>query len=782
MRLTGEDGLLYDPDERWTGTAVVAAQGASPGKDFAQILASTLHAATGSAAAVFTLADGNYTRRAAAGSPLAELLELTGPDDTRTLPSGAFQLVQSDGEAGALRVRAGTRELACFAAACGFRRAGGSEGVLVVVDEAGHRRQLSPAQAYLLEAQAAHCGTLLELEELRRGGEPAGEQSQRLRLLESVAVHARDSIIITEAEPLDLPGPRILFCNAAFERATGYTAAEVMGKTPRILQGPDTDPAIRAKLRAAFAKWEPVEVELINYRKDGTPFWVELSIVPVADETGWFTHWVSVQRDITEHKAAEQLAMRMRITQIENEVLATEIHERKRMEAELVYTAYHDNLTRLRNRAFFMERLSDAIARQRAAPNNACAVLFLDLDRFKVVNDSLGHVAGDTLLKEIARRLKTCTRPQDTLARIGGDEFAILIEDGSELASAVHAAERIIEAMRAPVRLGRQEVFPGCSIGIVQSSARCDTPEALLRDADIAMYEAKRAGTGDYAVFDESMHASAVAKLQLQTDLRRAIERGEFEVVYQPIIDLAGGQVSGFEALLRWRHPVHGLTSPAEFIDAAEEIGLIRQIDRWVVQQACAQVKQWQVAHGRPDLRISVNASASEFTDAGFVAELSALLSRLDLSPSSVQLEITEGIFLNPTLSVSDTIEKIRELGVRIALDDFGTGYSSLSYINRYPIDAIKIDKSFVAGMSAAQRTLAVVELIVTLGRTLDVAIVAEGVETADEAAALTGMGCAYGQGYHFSRAVPAPQAAALLQRSWPNEPSVKTPLRRRAR
>ena len=229
-----------------------------------------------------------------------------------------------------------------------------------------------------------------------------GRDRERLRLLESVAVHARDSIVITEAEPLDLPGPRILFCNAAFTRATGYSAEEVLGKTPRILQGPDTDPKARARLRAAFTAWQPIELEVLNYRKDGTPFWVELSIAPVTDDKGWFTHWVSVQRDITERRAAETLAQRMRVTEIQNEALANEIVERRRVEAELLYTAFHDSLTRLRNRAFFMDRLGAAIERQKSGDGAACAVLFLDLDRFKVVNDSLGHAAGDTLLKEIS--------------------------------------------------------------------------------------------------------------------------------------------------------------------------------------------------------------------------------------------------------------------------------------------------------------------------------------------------------------------------------------------
>jgi diguanylate cyclase (GGDEF)-like protein/PAS domain S-box-containing protein len=755
--------MLHDPSARWAGEISVKDAPVEITDSLQLLLQATLKATDCVVAAVFAQDDSGYHRLDHAGAPLGELLELVPAEAAARLPSCAFQIAPVAPAGSLLRVQVDGRELSCFVAGASFAVAGGRTGLLIVADELDHRR-LSPAQGYVLEAQAAHCRTLLELAEVRRTARletgENGTSSQRLRLLESVAVHARDSIIITEAEPLDLPGPRILFCNAAFTRATGYTAEEVYGKTPRILQGPETSAATRAKLREAFAAWRPIEVELINYRKDGTPFWVELSIVPVANEAGWYTHWVSVQRDITERKAADELAVRMRITQVENQVLATEIQERKRVEAELLYSAFHDSLTRLRNRAFFMERLHAAIEHQKSEPDHGCAVLFLDLDRFKVVNDSLGHLAGDTLLREIARRLKVCMRPQDTLARIGGDEFAVLIEDAAELRAAALVAERILEVLRTPVRLGRQEVFPACSIGIVQSSVRYDNPEALLRDADIAMYEAKRAGHGSYAVFDSSMYAGAVAKLKLQTDLRLALERGEFEVFYQPIINLASGRTSGYEALLRWWHPERGLISPAEFIDAAEEIGLVRQIDRWVRHEACGQLKAWQEASCRTNLRMSVNVSATEFSDPSFASDLTELLASLRLAPSTVQLEITEGIFLDPTASVIDMVEQVRRLGVRIALDDFGTGYSSLSYINRYPIDTIKIDQSFVAGMGTNERTLAVVELIVSLGRKLNLAIVAEGVETAEQASMLTAMNCGFGQGYRFAK----PERAAVVQ------------------
>jgi diguanylate cyclase (GGDEF)-like protein/PAS domain S-box-containing protein len=630
------------------------------------------------------------------------------------------------------------------------------------------RPPLSAAQCYVLRAHAAHLATIFELATLREQSDIVDSAEhranlERLRLLESVAVHARDSIIITEAEPIDLPGPRIMYCNAAFTAATGYSAADVIGQTPRILQGPKTDPVSRERLRRALTDWEPIEIELVNYRKDGTEFWVELSIVPVANERGWFTHWVSVQRDITERKNAEELSGRVRAAESENQALANEILERKRIEAELLYTAFHDSLTRLRNRPFFMDRLKTALSRQRLGETVACSVLFLDLDRFKVVNDSLGHVEGDALLKEVAGRLKKCVRPQDTLARLGGDEFAILIEDATGLSTPVRVAERIIESLRAPVQLNRTIVFPSCSIGIVQTSDTPTVPEDLIRDADIAMYEAKRSGFGDYAIFDASMHKSAVARLALQTDLRRAVEQKEFHLAYQPIVDPTSGSILSFEALLRWEHPLRGAIAPSDFVPVAEEIGLIRQIDLWVMREACAQLKEWQQLFANPHLKLSVNTSAAEFVDDNFVNDITSVLGEFGLAPECLELEITEGIFLNSSPEIAAKLAAVRRLGVRVALDDFGTGYSSLSYINRYPIDTIKIDKSFIDDVCTNQNTHAIVELIVKLGAALNLNIVAEGVETQDQADALVKIGCTSIQGYFFGKPMSADDVSRAL-------------------
>jgi len=710
-----------------------------------RVMSAAARACSRASATLFFRRPGGY-RAAVAIGPGAQRLAAADPGSAelvQTLGDGpieALKLLDVDGAAvaGAIAVPVGDR------------------GLLVIAD--ADAPPLSAAQGYVLGAHAGQIAALV--------GEGAQERAkgERLRLLESVAVHARDSIVITEAEPHDLPGPRILYCNAAFTRATGYGEAEVLGKTPRLLQGPKTCPEARARIREALAAWRPIEIEMVNYRKDGSEFLVELSIVPVADETGWFTHWVSVQRDVTERKAAEELAARVRLAEVRNEVLASELQERKKVEAQLLYTAFHDDLTGLRNRAFFMDRLASALGSAddgRARP----AVVFLDLDRFKTVNDSLGHSAGDTLLREVAGRLKRCTRPHDTLARIGGDEFAVLIEDARDIAAPVAVAERILATLKAPARLGAQDVFPSCSIGVVQADESTRSPEELLRDADVAMYHVKRKGRGDVAVFSEPMRQSAVAALEIEADLRRALDRGEFELAYQPIVDPGTADVAGFEALLRWRHPTRGLVSPADFVPTAEEIGLIRQIDRWVLRAACAQLGEWRAAFPDRDLYVSVNASAVELADPRFVPDVAATLAEFGLEPRCLEIEITEGLFLSPTPGVASALDELRRLGVRVALDDFGTGFSSLSYVTRYPIDTIKIDRCFTAGMCDDRRTLAIVELIVKLGDALGVTIVAEGVESGGQAALLTAMGCARVQGFHFGAPVPPSAVDALLAR-----------------
>ena len=643
-------------------------------------------------------------------------------------------------------------------------------GVLVVADEAAHAG-LSAAKTYVLRAHAAQIASLLELKKLREvsgqaGSKPARQSdTERLRLLESVVVNANDAVLITEAEPIDLPGPRIVYCNAAFTKTTGYTEAEILGRTPRLLQSKDVDRKALDKLRLALTRWEPVEVELLNCRKDGTEFWVELSIVPVANEKGWFTHWVSVQRDVSDRKASEETATRARIAEAENIVLEAEIQERKRIEAQLLYSAFHDDLTKLRNRTFFMDRLKAVIDRTQRDPGFHCAVLFMDLDRFKLVNDSLGHRAGDLLLMEVAQRLRSCIRPQDTLARVGGDEFALLVEGMHGMDAAIALAQRIIEAMRRPLWIGKQEVFSSCSVGLVRATQHHQQPEELLRDADIAMYEAKRNDTGGYAIFAGSMHESAVEMLELRTDLRNAVARSGFFLEYQPVCSSSTGQITGLEALIRWRHPVRGLIPPLAFIATAEETGLIREIGRWVLREASTQMCRWRDRFPGLDLKLNVNTSGEELKDRRFTSGVRDTLSATGLDPRALQLEVTESIFLQDPELIGTILNGIRALGVRIALDDFGMGYSSLSYLDRYQMDTLKIDRSFVASMLTRQRTMAIVETVVKLGRALDMDIVAEGVEYEDQLQALQAGGCHLVQGYYLGRPLSVDDVDVALSR-----------------
>ena len=647
---------------------------------------------------------------------------------------------------------------------------GATLGVLVIADETPHAG-LSAAKTYVLRAHAAQISSLLELEKLRDVPGQTDSRSmrqsntERLRLLESVVVNANDAVLITEAEPIGLPGPRIVYCNAAFTKTTGYTEAEILGRTPRLLQSKNVDRKALDKLRLALTRWEPVEVELLNCRKDGTEFWVELSIVPVANEKGWFTHWVSVQRDVSDRKAAEETTTRARIAEAENVVLEAEIQERKRVEAQLLHAAFHDDLTKLRNRAFLMDRLKVVIDRTQRDPGFHCAVLFMDLDRFKLVNDSLGHRAGDLLLMEVAQRLRNSIRPQDTLARVGGDEFALLVEGVDSMDTVVVLARRIIETMRRPLWIGKQEVFSSCSIGVVRATQHHQQPEELLRDADIAMYEAKRNDTGGYAVFAGSMHDSAVEMLELRTDLQNAVARDEFFLQYQPVCNSSTRRITGLEALIRWQHPVRGLIPPIAFIETAEETGLIRDIGRWALCEACTQMRAWRDRFPGLDLTLNVNTSGEELKDRRFTSGVRDTLSATGLEPRALQLEVTESIFLQNPEFIGVILSGIRALGVRIALDDFGMGYSSLSYLDRYQMDTIKIDRSFVAGMLTRQRTMAIVETVVKLGHALDLDIVAEGVEDEAQLQALQAKGCHSVQGYYLGRPLSVDDVDAALNR-----------------
>ena len=455
----------------------------------------------------------------------------------------------------------------------------------------------------------------------------------------------------------------------------------------------------------------------------------------------------------------------------EGEVLSIirDVTERKVLERRLEHQAFHDALTGLPNRALFVDRLEHALIRA-SRPQESVAVLFLDLDNFKVVNDSLGHTAGDKLLVAVTERLLAVLRPEDTLARLGGDEFTILSEDVEVNSDVSEIAERVAEALRDPFILEGREVFVTTSIGIALGSFSQDQPGTLLRNADLAMYKAKETGKAHHEVFDPVMNTRAMERLRLEGELRRALERNEFRVYYQPKVLLETGKVIGAEALVRWEHPERGLLSPAAFIPLAEETGLIVPLGEWVLEEACRQAREWHDQHlTEPPLTVSVNLSARQFRHPLLFEEISSILESSGIEAGALILEITETVMMEGDEDLIDQLRELKASGVRLAIDDFGTGYSSLSYLSRFPVDYLKIDRSFIDGLGERPEARKLVGGIVDLASSLGLRVVAEGVETAEQLEELKEMGCEIGQGYYFARPLPAGDIPPLLQLSAPH-------------
>jgi len=430
---------------------------------------------------------------------------------------------------------------------------------------------------------------------------------------------------------------------------------------------------------------------------------------------------------------------------------------------EAMRQAFHDSLTGLASRALFLDRLNHALARA-AREGSRLAVLFVDLDRFKNVNDSLGHSAGDELLVGVAQRLRGCLAPDHTAARLGGDEFAVVLENVPDDERVTGIARQVIDRLRAPFVLGGHEAFVDASVGIAFNTDGETDGQLLIRNADLAMYQAKKNGRGHYEIFHPALRARLLHSLELEGSLRHAVDPGDFVLHYQPIVELATGRITGMEALVRWQHPERGLIYPPEFVPLAEDTGLILPIDRWVLGDACRQAGEWNARPGpHAPLTVSVNLSARQLQRTDLPEVVSTVLADTALDPACLVIEITESLLLHDTAATMDRLRRLKALGVRVAIDDFGTGYSSLAYLRQFPVDIIKIDKSFVSGAGDAPDACALACAIVQLGQTLRLSTVAEGIETGTQLAELRAAGCQYGQGFHFARAVPAEELATML-------------------
>ncbi|PSN18409.1 response regulator receiver protein [filamentous cyanobacterium CCP5] len=487
---------------------------------------------------------------------------------------------------------------------------------------------------------------------------------------------------------------------------------------------------------------------------------IEYRIVCPDGEIRWLRNRSRLM--ITDHTVAVRI-----------EGIISDISDRKRAEQRLVHDALHDALTQLPNRTLFIERIESALRRKQRHPDYTFAVLFIDLDRFKIVNDSLGHGTGDRLLVEVANRLLQCIRASDTVARLGGDEFTILLDDIASTTDVINCVKAIQTELKHPITINGNTVFTGSSIGIVVATAAYTNACDLLRDADIAMYRAKETRQSGYELFDQAMYAQTMRRLQLENELRISLERSEFEVYYQPIYALrdrgTGGDKSdhrllGFEALLRWHHPQEGLINPTEFIPIAEETGLIVSMGRWVLEQACRQIRQWQEryrAYG--NLKVSVNITSHQIWDSTLLDTLDHVLETVQLSGQHLRLELTESTLMQQTDVAIATLKRIRQREIQISIDDFGTGYSSLSYLSRFPIDNLKIDQSFVGCMHADSDSFEIVRTIIALAHALGMDVTAEGVELPDHIHLLQPLQCEYGQGFFFSPPLRAAEAEHLL-------------------
>jgi len=542
---------------------------------------------------------------------------------------------------------------------------------------------------------------------------------EKMRKLSGAIEQIADSVMIT-----DIHG-KIEYVNSAFEKMAGYQAQDVLGNTPRILKSDKQSKSFYQRMWRTITRGDVFSDVVINRKKNGELYYEEKTITPQKDKAGNITHFISTGKDITERMESQE---------------------------RLHYLAHHDSLTGLPNRALFQDRLSQVIKRTRWHKRNI-AVLFLDLDRFKVINDSLGHDIGDMVLQTMSQRLSDCIREGDSVARLGGDEFAIILNDIASQDDVAPVADKIIKAMKEPFTVNQHELFVTTSIGISLFPKDGDDTQGLIKKADVAMYHAKNKGKNNYQFYSKADDAKAAERLTLETNLRRALERQEFFLEYQPQYAINDTKPMGVEALIRWRNSEFETVSPFHFIPLLEETGMILPVSEWVLNTACAQAKVWQEC-GLPPCRVAVNLSMRQFQRPGLVKQIEEILHRTGLAPECLELEVTEGLLIENISETSKILHELHELGVHLAIDDFGTGYSSMNYLKRLPFDNLKIDKSFVQDVTISEDAAAITTAIVTLAHTLDMRVIAEGVETKEQQAFLLQQNCDVIQGYLLSRPV----------------------------
>jgi len=619
-------------------------------------------------------------------------LELVLPDDRKRLEDEWLAFRASDREVYSCDYR--------VAAADGALRWLRDEGAVVDRDPQGRPVRIIGTTSDITEHLAADAQKLLAT---------------------SVFQNTAEAIVVTD------PDATVISVNPAFTAITGYGADEVVGLTPRILKSDHNSPEFYSALWQTLLSTGQWQGELWNRRKNGEAFLAWQTITAVRDPSGNLVRFVSVFNDITELHHKDQ---------------------------HIRHQAFHDALTGLPNRSLLQDRLDHAIEIARRETRQL-AVMFIDLDRFKVVNDSLGHDVGDSLLVTVTSRLKECMRRSDTIARLGGDEFVVVLSDFAAASEVAEVAEKIVASVMQPLELKGHEVHVGASIGIALYPQDGNDVTSLMKGADTAMYRAKDAGRSTYRFFDAKVDGETVERLKMEAALRHAVENHEFELYYQPKIDLKSGAISGAEALIRWNNPERGLVPPDRFIPLAEETGLILPIGDWVVDEACRQLAAWR-DRGVPPVRVAVNVSARQFMNDRFYERVAKLLKQYDLAPEMLEVELTESTVMADPERAIRQLQKLRDIGLAVSVDDFGTGYSSLSYLKKLPLNTIKIDRSFVRHLDLESDNAAIVRAILGLGAALGMSAIAEGVETEGEELYLQNVGCDVAQGFKYSKPVPA--------------------------